>query len=204
MSEARLAVYSEPPQWALDARGLTAEACKTYSVKWDQRAETWITPIRNPDTGKLLGWQEKGQTNRTFRNRPTGVAKSTALFGLEAWNPGTMIIVESPLDVVKLAAVNLSQGVSTFGAVVSDSQVELFRKADKLIMAFDNPNIDAAGKKAALAILAKVKSLGMECWFFNYGDSGVKDVGDMTEDRIRYGLENAKHCVFGEKAIYGF
>lgn len=205
MGEARLAVYSEPPQWALDARGLTAEACSTYTVKWDSRAETWITPIRNPDSGKLLGWQEKGQTNRTFRNRPTGVAKSSALFGLEAWQPGTMIIVESPLDVVKMTSVEIRQStVATFGAVVSDAQVDLFRKADKLIMAFDNPNIDAAGKKAALAILAKVKTLGMECWFFNYGDSGVKDVGDMTADRIRYGIENAKHCVFGERAIYGF
>ena len=73
MSEARLAVFDEVPEWALQARGLTKEACWTYGVMWDRRQEAWITPIRNAETHKLLGWQEKGQSNRVFRNRPTGV-----------------------------------------------------------------------------------------------------------------------------------
>jgi DNA primase len=203
MSEARLAVFDEVPEWALDARGLAKEACWAYGVMWDRRQEAWITPIRSAETSKLLGWQEKGQSNRVFRNRPTGVKKSTTLFGLDAWLGGTMIVVESPLDVVKLASLKLSQGVSTFGASVSSDQVELFRKADKLIFAFDNPSIDPAGEKASKEMFGLTKELGLECWFFNYGSTGLKDIGDMSHEQIEYGITKAKHCVFGEKAIYG-
>ena len=145
MSEARLAVFTEPPQWALDARGLTAEACEKHSVKWDAQREGWITPIRNPETNKLMGWQEKGQKSRYFRNRPTGVQKSKTLFGLDVWTGGTMIIVESPLDSVKLSSLRIAGGVSTFGASISQDQVDLMRRADKLIIAFDNPKVDPAG-----------------------------------------------------------
>jgi hypothetical protein len=204
MSEARLAVFDEAPEWALEARGLTKHSCWAYGVVWDLRQQAWITPIRNAETGKLMGWQEKGQATRSFRNRPTGVQKSTTLFGLNAWVGGTMLIVESPLDAVKVAAAGLGQiALSTFGASISDKQVDLMRQADKLIIAFDNPSIDPAGEKASKEMLARTKSQGFECLFFNYSGTGLKDIGDMGKEQIEHGINKAKHCVFGEKAIYG-
>ena len=200
MSEARLAVFVEPPQWALEARDLTAEACAKHSVLWDAQPQGWITPIRNADNNKLMGWQEKGQVNRYFRNRPTGVQKSKTLFGLDVWSGGTMIIVESPLDVVKLSSLGIDGGVSTFGASISQDQVDLMRKADKLIIAFDNPKIDAAGMKASKDMLERSKKEGLECFFFQY-DGDVKDIGDMTKEQAIIGIENAKHSVFGERAF---
>lgn len=203
MSEGRLGVFVAPPQWALDARGLSADACKAYGQLWDAKQDSWISPIRDADTKKLMGWQEKGQTKRTFRNKPTGVVKSVTLFGLDVWIQGPMVIVESPLDVIKLATItNSYMGVSTYGAMVSNEQVALMRKADKLIIAFDNPKLDPAGEKAALDMLARVKREGMECWFFNYSDTGLKDVGDMTSEQIIWGIDHAKHCVYGKAAIY--
>ena len=202
MSEARLAVFDRPPDWALAARKLTDSACFDYGVLWNSAQESWITPIRNPQTNKLMGWQEKGQTSRIFRNRPAGVQKSKTLFGLDAWMGGTMIVVESPLDAVYLKSLRIGSGVSTFGAIVSDDQLSLMRAADKLIFAFDNPKIDAAGEKAAKDVFARAKSMGMECWFFAYGDSGKKDIGDMSLNEVDYGLKNARHCVFGEGVIY--
>lgn len=200
MSEARLSIFdSLPPDWALSARDLTAEACIKHSVKWDAKQQGWITPIRQPDTNKLMGWQEKGQVNRYFRNRPTGVQKSKTLFGLDAWSGGTMIIVESPLDVVRLSSLGIEGGVSTFGASISQDQVDLMRRADKLIIAFDNPKIDQAGKKASKDMLDRTKKEGLECFFFKY-DGDVKDIGDMTEEQVIIGIEKAKHSVFGEAA----
>ena len=202
MSEARLAVFSEPPQWALDARGLTAEACSLYTVKWDASKEAWITPIRHADTGKLLGWQEKGQRTKSFRNRPTGVVKSSTVFGLPQRSDVTLV-VESPLDVVRLASIGL-RGISTFGASVSAEQYALFPQDTKLILAFDNPHIDKAGEMASRKAYAATRAQGVECWFFNYSGLGdVKDVGDMTEEQIQWGIDNALHCVYGEGAIYG-
>jgi 5S rRNA maturation endonuclease (ribonuclease M5) len=200
MSEARLSIFdSLPPDWALSARDLTAEACIKHSVKWDAKQQGWITPIRQPDTNKLMGWQEKGQVNRYFRNRPTGVQKSKTLFGLDVWSSGTMIIVESPLDVVKLSSLGIEGGVSTFGASISQDQVDLMRRADKLIIAFDNPRVDPAGEKASREMLARTKKEGLECFFFKY-EGEYKDIGDMPEEQVILGIEGAKHSVFGERA----
>lgn len=200
MSEARLAIFDVPPHWALEERDLTAEACAKYGVKWDSQNERWITPIRNADTGKLLGWQEKGQRSRFFRNRPTGVQKSKTLFGLDVFTGGTMIVVESPLDAVKLSSLGIEGGVSTFGAAVSVDQLALMRKADKLIFAFDNPRVDAAGLAAFKDMLAKTKMEGMECWFVKYTDD-VKDIGDMEANAVHLLIGSPKHSVFGEKAF---
>jgi hypothetical protein len=189
MSEARLAVYTEPPEWALEARGVTAENCRRYSVKWDSNTNAWILPLRDAVTGNLMGWQEKGQLERHFMNRPTGLKKSKTLFGITAWEGKTMIVVESPLDAVKCG------GVALCGATVSDSQFDLMRKADKLIIAFDNPEVDTAGAKALEDFKVEARKRGIEYWVFNYGPTGNKDIGDMSPNAIRWGIENATHCV---------
>jgi len=201
MGEARLGVFTSPPEWALNARGLSLEACSTYGVRWDKGREAWIAPIRDAATHKLIGWQEKGQSNRLFRNRPAGVAKSRTLFGFNGWAK-TMIVVESPLDAVRLASVGITGGVATFGASVSDSQLNIMRSCDQLIIAMDNPKIDKAGEKSSKDLFKRAMASGLEFKFFSYGDSGVKDIGDMDEHMIRLGLQNAKHCVFGEAAVY--
>jgi hypothetical protein len=189
MSEARLAVFTEPPEWALEARQVSVEACKKYSVKWSTSLNSWILPIREPETGNLMGWQEKGQLERHFMNRPTGLKKSKSLFGIDAWEGGTMIVVESPLDAVKCG------GVALCGATVSDAQFDLMRKADKLIIAFDNPDIDPAGYKALEDFKVEAKKRGIEFWAFNYADSGAKDIGDMSMNAVRWGIDHAVHCV---------
>ena len=201
MSEARLAVFDTPPQWALDARDLTAEACAAHSVLWNTSKDSWITPIRNSKDFKLMGWQEKSQKERFFRNRPTGVAKSKTLFGIERFTGGTMIVVESPLDAVKLTSLGYDGAVSTFGALVSDAQLSIMGMADKLIFGFDNPRTDAAGKKASQDMLIRIRKARMECWFLNYPDDQYKDVGDMPKDLVSLSVEGAKHFVYGEAAF---
>jgi len=189
MSEARLAVFTDPPEWALKARQVSVEACKKYSVKWSTSLNSWILPIREFETGNLMGWQEKGQLERHFMNRPTGLKKSKSLFGITTWSGGTMVVVESPLDAVKCG------GVALCGATVSDAQYELMRKAEKLIIAFDNPAVDPAGYKALEDFKVEARKRGIEYWVFNYGDSNAKDIGDMSMNAVRWGIDNAVHCV---------
>jgi hypothetical protein len=76
------------------------------------------------------------------------------------------------------------------------------RRADKLIIAFDNPKIDPAGEKASRDMLARTRKEGLECFFFNYeGAWDYKDIGDMPAEQVIMGIENAKHSVFGERAF---
>jgi len=196
MSEARLAIFSDAPEWALKERGLSLEACAVHRVRWSEDLSSWITPIRDADDYTLMGWQEKGQGNRYFKNRPAGVKKSSTLFGIET-APRHMIVVESPLDVVRLRTMGLD-GVATFGASVSVEQVKLMRRAEKVTIAMDN---DTAGLKASKSILGMMRKLGMEAWFFNYDRISAKDIGDMTEFEVESGLRNSRHCVMGLAAI---
>ncbi len=198
MSEARLAVFGDVPIWAANERGITIDACSKYGVRWQANDSSWILPIRTVDHNKLLGWQEKGQLSRRFFNRPPGVPKSKTLFGMDCWDGDQMIVVESPLDAVKLASVGIPGGVATFGATVSSDQIEIMRRAKTLVIAMDN---DEAGKKSSQTLLSTFRKVGIECWFFNYTSSDVKDIGDMSADQIDLGLEQAKHCVMGALAI---
>lgn len=193
MSEARLAVFSEPPQWALDKRGISAQSCLDYTVKWSELDECWITPVRDPQTNALIGWQEKGEGHRYFKNHPAGLAKSRTLFGMDRCTD-TVVVVESPLDVLKMDTWGYTVGVSTYGASVSQEQVKLLSKFDTIIFAMDN---DHAGKASLKQIRKMCREYGMEYSVFNYGESTAKDIGDMTQYEFENGLMTAKHCVFG-------
>jgi hypothetical protein len=204
MSEARLAIFVEPPQYALDSRNVSAESAHAFGVLWNKNTETWILPIRDADNNRLMGWQEKGTVDRTFKNRPAGVQKSKTLFGHSNMHEEYVVVVESPLDCLRLYSAGIASAVATFGAIVSDAQVKLLRYPEKVIAAFDNPNLDAAGKKASDQMRDFARKYGINLFFFNYGDSGKKDPGDMTDEEIIWGVENAKPAILGESAyVYG-
>lgn len=197
MSEARLAVYSDPPAFELKKRYLTAEAAKHHGVLWDVNNVAWILPIRHPDTHELMGWQEKGANGRFFRNQPTGVKKSKTVFGVEVMATDILLVVESPLDVVRLRCAGVEGAISTFGAIVSEDQAKIMRRAEKVITAFDK---DEAGLKASESMRPFARKYGLNLFFFDYTGIDVKDPGDMTVDEIHRGIENAKSYVLGKEA----
>jgi hypothetical protein len=204
MSESRLALYVTPPPEALEGRGLTAEAAEKYGVLWNDRTSTWILPVRDFDNNRLIGWQEKGTVERTFKNRPPGMQKSKTLFGVAYMEEELAVIVESPLDCVRIQSAGVSGAVATFGATVSETQVKLLRFSKKVIAAFDNPNLDSAGKKASDQMRDWARKYGINLFYFNYGTTGKKDPGDLTDQEIAWGIENAKSAILGESAyVYG-
>jgi len=200
MSEARLAVFDPPPAEALAKRNITPEAAETYGVLWDTKKQTWILPLREPHFNKLMGWQEKGTVDRTFFNRPAGLQKSKTLFGVENQTEGTVIVVESPLDCLRIASAGISGAVAVCGSSISEDQIKLLRYSNTVVAAFDNPNLDQSGKKASKEMLKLARKYGINLFFFNYGSSGKKDPGDMTDDEIRWGVENARSALYGELA----
>jgi hypothetical protein len=200
MSEARLAIFDEPPAEALASRNITSESVLKYGVMWDTKKATWILPLRDPESNTLMGWQEKGTVNRTFFNRPTGLTKSKTLFGLQNQSEDVVVVVESPLDCLRLYSAGVASVVAICGSSPSEEQVKLLRASDRIICAFDNPKMDNAGKKASDEMRDFARHYGLNLSFFNYGDSGKKDPGDMTDEEIRWGIENSRSAVLGEKA----
>ncbi len=186
MTEARLALYVDPPAEALKKRRLSEESSKHYGVLWDTEEGGWIIPIRDPDKGMLMGWQEKNE--RYFRNRPTNVQKSRTLFGYRQFPGGTAILLESPLDVLRLHSVGVLGGVSSYGVHVSDTQMELVEDvADHLVLALDN---DKDGRNLTRELVKGwAKRIPMSV--LNYGQTpDIKDIGDMNSKQIDWALDN--------------
>ncbi|CAB4137810.1 Bacterial DnaG primase, TOPRIM domain [uncultured Caudovirales phage] len=200
MSEARLAVFTAPPEAQLEGRKITPASAEKYGVLWDTVKQSWVLPLREPHFNKLMGWQEKGTVDRTFFNRPTGLPKSKTLFGVDVQNEQTAIVVESPLDCLRIESAGITGAVAICGSSISEDQVKLLRYSSKVIAAFDNPNVDNAGRKASKEMLGWGRKYGLNLFFFNYGDTNKKDPGDMTDEEIRWGVENAVTALFGESA----
>lgn len=201
MTEARLSRFSPPPRWARTKRRISRDACQMYGLRWNYVAEAWIIPIRDAATGVLLGWQEKSETQRVFRNFPTGVKKSRTLFGYDIFTGGRMVVVESPLDAVRLYSEGVTGAVASYGAIVSKAQVMLMSAADEVVFALDNPLSDDAGRKASIQLLTETKGVLKSVRFFDYSGIAAKDPGDMTPDEIAMGIQRAKSRAYGRRAI---
>jgi hypothetical protein len=205
MSEARLAIFVDPPQEELDKRGITFASAKKYGILWDANKKNWILPLRHPDTNYLMGWQEKGTTTRTFMNRPAGIAKSTTLFGVDTIKDNQdLILVESPLDCAHIDSMGIPGSVAVCGSSISEDQVKLLRISNRIIAAFDNPNFDKAGKKASDELRVLSRKYGLNVLYFNYGHTTAKDPGDLSAEEIIWGIATAKPSILGESAyVYG-
>lgn len=204
LSEADLWKFTDPPAAALASRGLTAEACKTYDVRWDVEHEYWITTVRDPFTRRLWGWQEKGG-GRHFRNRPIDVPKSKTVFGYSDLSAGAVaLLVESPLDVPFVRAL-YDHGVfpvSGYGVSISREQVSLIReRASMVILALDN---DEAGWKGVSRLAFAFGTTPVRV--FNYATTGPdvshpdgriatkgdgRDPGNLSADEIAWGIRHA-------------
>lgn len=195
--------FIEPPAEALASRSLTDGACRAYDVRWDADHDAWITAVRDRN-GKLLGWQEKGQGNRWFCNRPKHLVKSASLFGWGLVHPGdTVLLVESPLD-CPYALPACPGGVvpvSSFGASVSADQIAIIRRhAARVIIAMDN---DDAGWKSvaklaygfgstpALVLRYPGSATANPAGPVDIAPGDGRDPGNLSMDEVSYGIEHA-------------
>lgn len=175
---ARYENFGRVPSWALDERYISREACVLYGVKW---ARGWILPIwsadiRANDISRLMGWQFKQLDY--VSNFPKQVKKSQTLFGLRELALGTkgVVVVESPLDAVRLASVEIP-AVSTYGAFVSSAQIQLLITTfDRIVLALDN---DTEGRAQTAKIYPRLARLVPTTKAVL--PSGAKDPGDLTD-----------------------
>ncbi len=181
--------FKSVPEQLLEYRRIEPEVAQRFGIRWDPQPRHWIIPIISP-TGDLWGWQAKGKDY--FRNIPTGVPKSRTLFGIERFKAQIAVLLESPLDVVRLASLRpglLTHGLATFGAHVSTEQLNLLsRWADTIVIALDN---DEAGIEAAQKVARNCPRPRGGINFLRYEHTNAKDIGDMTNDEMEEALTGA-------------
>lgn len=168
-------------------KNLDPDLVFTYGVRWNTEHKSWCIPIIS-SMGQLMGWQEK--KTDWVRNYPIGVKKAETLFGIERFKCRTAVLVESPLDVVRLASVfTVPQGLAAFGAYVSNRQMSLLTHvADSVVIAMDN---DEAGMEANKRLYKNLPHTRKSIKWWNYAGVSAKDIGDMTDDEIERGLMTA-------------
>jgi DNA primase len=162
------------PDKLLEFRRLSRAMADFFQVRFDTINRCWVLPIHSP-RGELLGWQQR-QKGAVY-NYPKGIQKATTLFGLHRFDENRLVLVESPLDAVRLYQIGVA-AVASFGAEVSNKQVELLaRNCSEVIVALDN---DAAGQKAAERVLSQLrKRVGAVPWRY---EGRIKDVGEYPTD----------------------
>lgn len=168
-------------------RNLDPDIVYRFGVRWNPKNRSWAIPIISP-MGQLQGWQEKKPG--WVRNFPVGVKKSTTLFGIERVKSTTVILVESPLDVVRFAGVfDKPNAVASFGAMISYEQSRLLTHiANRVVVAMDN---DEAGMEANRYIYKTMDTPRRGIRWWNYNGCSAKDIGEMTDEEIERGLATA-------------
>jgi hypothetical protein len=179
--------FSVPSDELLASRNLDREAVRKYGIRWDTSTRAWVIPIVS-SFGELLGWQSKSKTR--VLNYPVGVSKSSTLFGLDKADCDTCVLVESPLDVVRLhTAMSGCCGLASFGAHISKTQISLLANhVNKLIIALDN---DSAGIAAAQKLRQKLPAFRTPVLWAKYSHTDAKDIGDMTDAEVYESISKA-------------
>ncbi len=191
VDEAEYLSFPDPPASELEKRGLSAEIAEQYTLRYDSG---WLLPIRTSQ-GDLVGWQYKH--NGFVRNRPPGVRKSLYLFGMyEAVKAQaeTVAVVEAPLDAA-LSTQYGTYGVATYGAMVSEEQINILAGFPEVIVAMDNPLIDKAGRIAQEKIVNGLQDRGAFIRVVEYPEH-IKDFGD-APSLIPELITNARNPLLG-------
>jgi hypothetical protein len=192
VTEADLALFTDPPLKALNSRDVDVESCREYGVLWDPEKEQWIFPIRDPYDNHLMGWQAKNK--RLFLNYPDHVEKAHTLFGFHLLDGlDTAYLYEAPIDPVRMHTYGLDGAVSSFGVHVSDTQLSLLADTvDTLYLCLDN---DAAGRKMERQIWTDWRHAFRRLMFVNYDHTRLKDHGEMAIEDVEWSINNAISAV---------
>lgn len=192
VQESDLALYVPVPEKVCASRDIEPWAADEYRVLWDTERDMWITQIREFETDRLIGWQEKGK--KKFNNHPQHMEKSDHLFGIndvpEDCHIG--IMVESPLDCPHILSAGIGGAFSTMGAKVSDRQLDIAcERFHTIIAALDD---DEAGYEINRDLRKRVGGRA-NLRFWNYGKGSAKDPGEQSLDQVRKSYRTAYNAI---------
>jgi hypothetical protein len=176
-------------------RGITLEAASRLQVGYDPVANRIVFP--SWFDGKLVGWQKRALTDPEWpQTKPEpsgglpkyknsqGFPKDRTLYNLDRVvkrKARKVVVVESPMSVLKAETLwngqdddILGATLCTFGAKVTDRQIELLRQFPVVYVYFDD---DDAGRIGARKV---VESLYRHVTVMHVKPEVGKDLGDYT------------------------
>lgn len=159
----------------MDSRGISREVQQEMKIGLDNASLEWVTHNGNMQqitvpriiiphifNGDLVGWQGRKLTTdprvpkyKNSKNFP----KAWTLYNYDNLDQDEeLIVVESPMSVLKLKSLGITNVVSTFGASISNYQIHLIRQFQDVCIWMDG---DAAGRKASSRLVSCLSKTNM-------------------------------------------
>lgn len=170
-------VESERAKNYFNYRKINKDSASKFSLGYSEKQDMVTVPVHSPD-GLPIGFVGRSIEGKEFKNTP-GLPKSKTLFNLHrVKSSGTVYVVESSFDAIRLDQVGLP-AVATLGSNVSNIQIELLQKYfNDIIVIADN---DEAGGNMKTKIVEK---LGSRVSVIKLNKE-YKDIGDMDDKSIK-------------------
>lgn len=153
-NEGIIAHWINSPHVYWDYRGISADTQAKLKLGYDDREKRIVFP--HYVDGVLVGWQRRvipGETTPDYpkyKNSP-GFPKSETLYNLdEAKNHSRVCVVESPMSVARAVSMGVTNVVATFGAKISEDQVNLLVPFDRVYLWFDRDKAGISGEAKLL------------------------------------------------------
>ena len=174
------------------ARHILDNAIDYFYLGYSQKQGMVTVPLHSPN-GEPVGIIGRSIENKKFKNS-VNLPRNKTMFNLHRAKRegGTIIVVESSFDAIRLWQAGFPNAVATLGGSISDTNINHLNKySSTIIIMTDN---DAAGRALGHTIASKLKGKNVLWACYNYDKvypHDAKDVGDMTDEEIKQCIKNA-------------
>ena len=175
-----------------DSRKIGYEAIAHFSLGYSKVQNMVTVPLHSPD-GIPVGIIGRSIEGKSFKNSPN-LPRNKTMFNLHRAKRegGTIIVVESSFDAIRLWQAGYPNAVATLGGSISDTNINHLNKySSTIIIMTDN---DKAGISLGETIANKLRNKNV-LWArydsLNTYPHNAKDVGDLTDEEIKQCIKNA-------------
>jgi len=174
------------------SRNINEEAMEYFQLGFSSVQQMTMVPLHSPD-GMLVGVIGRSIQGKAFKNSPN-LPRNKTLFNLNRAKRqgGTIIVVESSFDAIRLWQAGFPNAVATLGGSISDINLQNLNKySSTIILMTDN---DSAGRALGNTIATKLKNKNVLWAKYDHNNiypHSAKDVGDMTDEEIKQCIKNA-------------
>ena len=174
------------------SRKITEEAMEHFKLGFSYKQGMVTVPLHSPDgiPVGIIGRSIEGKRFKNSHNLP----RNKTMFNLHKAKRegGTIIIVESSFDAIRLWQAEFPNAVATLGGSISDINIHNLNKyASTVVLMIDN---DAAGRSLGNTIATKLKNKNVLWARYDHDKvypHDAKDVGDLTDEEIKTCIKNA-------------
>jgi DNA primase len=175
-----------------NSRQIDLSAISHFKLGYSSNMGMVTVPLHSPD-GLPVGIIGRSITDKKFKNS-VNLPRNKTMFNLHRAKRegGTIIVVESSFDAIRLWQAGYPNAVATLGGSISEINIQNLNKySSTIILMIDN---DSAGRALGNTIANKLKSKNVLWAKYDHNNiypNSAKDVGDMTDEEIKQCIKNA-------------